>query len=56
MATDDATAALQAHVAAFNDRDVRAPIAGFYTVRDGLMASVKIYCEGSADIPDGGGA
>ncbi|HWC20681.1 MAG TPA: nuclear transport factor 2 family protein [Flexivirga sp.] len=124
MATDDARAVLEAHVAAFNDRDVRglldgftedaewvtghyrcagrteleelftgafaaiaprlgivrvvgghgvvaaelvedmtidgrpvrAPIAGFYTVRDGLIVGAKIYREGSADIPDGGGA
>lgn len=33
-------------------RAVRAPIAGFYTVHHGRIASAKIYREGSADIPD----
>ncbi|WP_265444665.1 nuclear transport factor 2 family protein [Flexivirga meconopsidis] len=30
---------------------VQAPIAGFYTLRDGRIAAAKIYREGSADIP-----
>lgn len=30
---------------------VQAPIAGFYTLRDGRMSRAKIYREGSADIP-----
>lgn len=32
-------------------RTLEAPIAGFYTLRDGRIASAKIYREGSADIP-----
>ena len=35
-------------------RTVHAPIAGFYTISDGLIAAAKIYREGSAEIPDVG--
>ena len=35
-------------------RSMQVPIAGFYRLSDGRIASAKIYREGSADIPDTG--
>lgn len=33
-------------------RTLHAPIAGFYTIKGGLISTAKIYREGSAEIPE----
>lgn len=51
LAVDDLVAAELVEYMVVDDHEVTAPIAGFYTVRDGRILRAKIYREGSADIP-----